>query len=90
SWTVTFPNEDPSCECALCGACKRAPMREASARGRTTVLVGDGASDVKAANVADVIFAKDDLAKWCTANGVPFSPFSRLTDVRLELARRRS
>jgi len=82
AWAVRFPNEDPSCECAQCGACKRAPIRRAKARGRTTVLVGDGASDVKAAVVADVVFAKGDLAAWCGENGVAFEAFSGLADVQ--------
>jgi 2-hydroxy-3-keto-5-methylthiopentenyl-1-phosphate phosphatase len=85
SWTVVFPNEATDCECAECGACKRAPIRKSRALGRTTVLVGDGASDVKGASVADVIFAKDDLAKWCESNGVAFEPFSSLADVQQRL-----
>jgi 2,3-diketo-5-methylthio-1-phosphopentane phosphatase len=85
SWTVVFPNEVTDCECAECGACKRAPIRRSHGLGRTTVLVGDGASDVKGAAVADVIFAKDDLAKWCTSNSVAFEPFSSLAQVQQRL-----
>lgn len=81
AWTVRFPNEVPSCECAECGACKRAPIRRAAARGRTTVLVGDGTSDVKAASTADVVFAKDHLAAFCEAERRDFQPFSSLADV---------
>ena len=50
-------------------------------RGQTTVLVGDGASDRKAALLADVVFAKDALASWCAAFGVAFTPFDTLADV---------
>ncbi len=85
SWTVRYPNEVGSCECAECGTCKREPIRQASSRGRTTVLVGDGTSDLKAASVADVVFAKADLAAWCEAEGVPFEPFSGLGDVERAL-----
>jgi 2-hydroxy-3-keto-5-methylthiopentenyl-1-phosphate phosphatase len=81
SGSVTFPNGDPSCECAGCGVCKRAPIREAKRRGRTTVLVGDGISDEKAASVADVVFAKGDLAEWCEREGLPFVRFTSLVDV---------
>ena len=87
SWCVRFPNEDPTCECAQCGACKRSPIRAASSRGRTTVLVGDGASDVKGATVADLVFAKGDLAAWCAAEGVAFEPFDDLTGVLAGLRR---
>jgi 2-hydroxy-3-keto-5-methylthiopentenyl-1-phosphate phosphatase len=85
SWTVRFPHEDLACECAECGACKRAPIRLAAAGGRTTVLVGDGASDVKAATVADLVFATGDLAAWCERNFVAFEPFERLADVHHRL-----
>jgi 2-hydroxy-3-keto-5-methylthiopentenyl-1-phosphate phosphatase len=90
SWTVVFPNEDTGCECAECGACKRAPIRKSRALGRTTVLVGDGASDVKGAAVADVIFAKDELAKWCTSNGVGYEPFASLAEVQQRLEQLRT
>lgn len=82
SWAVRFPHEVLDCDCAQCGACKRAPIRQARSRGRTTVLVGDGASDVKAAVVADVVFAKGELADWCGENGVAFEVFSSLADVQ--------
>ena len=85
NWAVLFPNEDLACECAECGACKRAPLRRARERGRSTVLVGDGASDVKAAPLADLVFAKGDLAAWCERNGVAFEPFSLLADVKRRL-----
>ncbi len=82
---LRFPNEDPECACALCGVCKQAPIRAARERGRTTVLVGDGASDRHAARAADVVFAKDPLASWCASSGVPFTPFDALDDVRRAL-----
>ncbi len=82
---VEFPNEDRCCPCSTCGTCKQAPIKHARHRGRTTVLVGDGASDRKAALLADVIFAKAGLAVWCARNGVSFVPFDTLGDVRRAL-----
>lgn len=78
---IAYPYADPSCACAECGTCKRAPLAAASRRGRTTVFVGDGNSDRRAAPLADVLFAKDALAAWCAASGVPYRPFSTLRDV---------
>jgi 2-hydroxy-3-keto-5-methylthiopentenyl-1-phosphate phosphatase len=49
------------------------------------VLVGDGTSDRKAAALADIVFAKDGLARWCAQFAVPFSPFACLDDVRTAL-----
>ncbi len=82
---LRFPNADETCPCAQCGTCKRRPIGEARARGLQTVLVGDGASDRRAAEVADIVFAKDGLAQWCATEHVNFVPFSCLDDVRLAL-----
>ncbi len=87
-WTtgaLVFPNEDRCCACSSCGTCKQAPIKDAKRQGRTTVLVGDGASDQKAALLADVLFAKDGLAQWCTRNDVAFRPFETLGDVHAGL-----
>ena len=87
-WTtgrLEFPHEDRCCACSSCGTCKQAPVKDASRRGRTTVLVGDGTSDRKAALLADLVFAKAGLARWCAANGVAFHPFDTLADVQVAL-----
>jgi 2-hydroxy-3-keto-5-methylthiopentenyl-1-phosphate phosphatase len=85
SGSLEFPNEDRCCACASCGTCKQAPIKDARRRGRSTVMVGDGTSDRKAALLADVIFAKGALASWCTVNAVPFFRFDTLADVRATL-----
>ena len=82
---LQFPNADAACVCAQCGTCKRRPIAQARARGLRTVLVGDGASDRRAAEVADLVFAKDGLAEWCVSEHVAFVPFTCLDDVRLAL-----
>jgi 2-hydroxy-3-keto-5-methylthiopentenyl-1-phosphate phosphatase len=82
TFTLRFPNEDRCCPCTTCGTCKQAPLKDARARGRRTVMVGDGASDRKAAVLADVLFAKDGLAFWCDDAGVTYEWFDCLDDVR--------
>ena len=82
---LQFPNEDRCCACASCGTCKQAPLKDARYRGRAAVLVGDGTSDRKAALLADVLFAKGSLARWCAANAVPFVAFETLADVHAAL-----
>ena len=82
---LEFPYEDRCCACSSCGTCKQAPIKDAKHRGLTTVLVGDGASDQKAALLADVLFAKDGLARWCDVAGVPYHPFTTLADVHAVL-----
>jgi 2-hydroxy-3-keto-5-methylthiopentenyl-1-phosphate phosphatase len=82
---LEFPHEDRCCACSSCGTCKQAPIKDARHRGRTTVMIGDGTSDYKAALLADVVFAKGPLAVWCERNGVPFHRFERLADVQAVL-----
>jgi 2-hydroxy-3-keto-5-methylthiopentenyl-1-phosphate phosphatase len=82
---LEFPNADRCCACSSCGTCKQAPIKDAKHRGRTTVLVGDGASDQKAALLVDMLFAKDGLARWCDRAGVAYHPFTTLADVHAVL-----
>jgi 2-hydroxy-3-keto-5-methylthiopentenyl-1-phosphate phosphatase len=78
---LVFPHEDRCCPCSTCGVCKQAPIKDARHRGLTTVLVGDGTSDYKAALLADVVFAKHELRSWCERNGVEHIGFEKLADV---------
>jgi 2-hydroxy-3-keto-5-methylthiopentenyl-1-phosphate phosphatase len=84
---LEFPNLDGCCPCSSCGTCKQAPIKDARRRGRTTVFVGDGISDRKAALLADALFAKGRLADWCEFSGVEHVPFDTLADVRSALCR---
>jgi 2-hydroxy-3-keto-5-methylthiopentenyl-1-phosphate phosphatase len=85
SGELQFPHEDRCCPCASCGVCKQAPIKDARYDGMTTVLIGDGASDRKAALLADLVFAKGALAHWCAQFGVVCRPFDTLADVHREL-----
>ena len=79
---LRFPHEDRCCPCSSCGVCKQAPIKDAQYRGRTTVLVGDGASDRKAALLADVVFAKGLAGRrGAPRSGSPCAPFETLDDV---------
>lgn len=82
---LAFPYEDRCCACATCGVCKQAPVKDAHRAGRTTVLVGDGTSDRKAALLADVVFAKATLADWCDWYDVPHHRFTALAEVHATL-----
>lgn len=82
---LRFPHEDRCCPCSSCGTCKQAPIKEAHRRGRRTMLIGDGASDRKAALLADLVFAKGALASWCDVFGVDHVEFATLADVHRAL-----
>ncbi len=80
---ITTPHA--SVECGYCGTCKTARVRELSGEGRKVVFVGDGLSDRCAAPNADMIFAKDILAKHLSEKKIPFIPFKTLRDVENHL-----
>jgi len=73
----SFPFADPRC------------MRSANAkarhllpyRGHRIVFAGDGHSDLDAALAADVVFAKDTLARELESRSVAFRPFDTLAPV---------
>ena len=82
---LVFPHEDRCCPCSTCGVCKQAPVKDASHAGLTTVLVGDGTSDRKAALLSDVVFAKGALARWCAMSDIAHVPFEALAEVHAVL-----
>lgn len=71
---MSFPFSHPSC--FVCGTCKRERVRLHQAAGRVVVFIGDGTSDRYGAAHADVVFAKDGLARLCRAEGWAFEPWS--------------
>ncbi len=83
--TLEFPHQDRCCPCSTCGVCKQAPIKDARHAGRTSVLIGDGTSDRKAALLADVVFAKGALSAWCACQQVAHRPFVTLADVHAAL-----
>ena len=73
----SFPHHDPAFpRSANAKANHLAPYRDC-----TIVYTGDGRSDLDAALVSDVVFAKDSLAKELAARSVPFRPFVTLQPV---------
>jgi 2-hydroxy-3-keto-5-methylthiopentenyl-1-phosphate phosphatase len=81
--TLTFLERDV---CARCGEpCKRVAL-PALARGRNIAYAGDGYSDRCGAAAADLVFARASLATYLRREGVAFTPFDDLYDVRAGLA----
>jgi 2-hydroxy-3-keto-5-methylthiopentenyl-1-phosphate phosphatase len=76
---MSFPFGHPSC--FVCGTCKRERVRLHQAAGRIVVFLGDGTSDRYAAAHADMVFAKGSLARICSAEGWPFTPWESFADV---------
>lgn len=76
---VDFPYHASGC--GKCANCKRSHMDASRTDGETVVYVGDGYSDRYAIKSADVIFARRDLAEYCTLEGIDFHPFETFYDV---------
>lgn len=72
-----FPFADPACP--RCAHCKARHLREIGER--TRIFVGDGLSDVCPSLIADVVFAKDSLAREMERRGLAFRAFACLEDV---------
>jgi 2,3-diketo-5-methylthio-1-phosphopentane phosphatase len=72
-----FPWRDPNCP--RCAHCKAQHLR--SVTDRVRVYVGDGLSDMCAAQVADIVFAKDRLATELSREEIFFQRYSTLDDV---------
>ncbi|PDT01685.1 phosphoserine phosphatase [Rhizobium chutanense] len=49
------------------------------------IFIGDGRSDFCVSGMADLVFAKDKLADYCTDHGIPFIGFADFTDLRSKL-----
>jgi 2-hydroxy-3-keto-5-methylthiopentenyl-1-phosphate phosphatase len=78
-WRVRFRDE---AVCAICGEpCKRSALGEAA-----FAYAGDGYSDRCVARAAARVFARDGLAAYLAAEGVPYERFEDLHDVVSALA----
>ena len=72
--------------CVECGrCCKRFDLRSRQRRGERLVYIGDGISDRCGARMADLVFARDDLARDLSGAGLPFVPFEDFLGVRERL-----
>ena len=73
-WRIRWRDD---AECPACGdLCKRRGLPEGP-----IVFVGDGYSDRCAALAAERVFARDSLAGYLEAEGIPFEGFDDLHDV---------
>jgi 2-hydroxy-3-keto-5-methylthiopentenyl-1-phosphate phosphatase len=78
--TPYFSGASESCTC-LCASCKRNVVLNHSKDEDILVFIGDGYSDFCAAEHCDIIFAKKNLAAYCTKNRIPFYNFKTFFDI---------
>ncbi len=78
---IWFPHGDSGCAVGS-GLCKCAVARSVNAgRGLSTVLIGDGRSDLCLARSADHVFAKGALRSYCEAESIIHTSFETFDDV---------
>jgi 2-hydroxy-3-keto-5-methylthiopentenyl-1-phosphate phosphatase len=78
---ISFPHADAMCTVGS-GVCKCAVARSINAgRGLSTILIGDGRSDMCLARSADYVFARGTLRRFCEAENIIHTPFETFGDV---------
>jgi len=76
---VSFPAANPLCQ--RCGTCKAGVVRSLHGRGYQVIYLGDGYSDRYPACFADLVFAKDTLARLCQEHSIHYEPFRSCIDI---------
>lgn len=88
---VLFPY--PAEGCDRCACCKRNIMLGCAGEGDIIAYIGEGYSDRCAVQYADIVFAKDDLQRYCQRENISYFPYKDFVDVTLRyrqlLARKR-
>lgn len=89
--SISYPFDDA--ECTRCACCKRNIILTKCGEDDIIVYIGEGYSDRCPAQYADVVFAKDELQKFCQRENISYFLYSSFDDVvdRLEelLAKKR-
>ncbi len=75
-----YPLATESCNC-LSASCKRNAILTQIPVDAIVVFIGDGYSDFCAAEHSDIIFAKNDLARFCVENKIPHYHYKSFFDV---------
>ncbi|MCL5268830.1 MAG: MtnX-like HAD-IB family phosphatase [Bacteroidetes bacterium] len=75
---IDFPYES---NCPKCANCKGQQILTRTGIDDLIVYIGNGFSDRCAVDYADIIFAKDELLRYCEANNITYFPFESFADV---------
>lgn len=68
-----------------CGNCKLKHFEEIKKTYRRALFIGDGLTDRCIAESADIVFAKDDLAKYCSETRIPYISYENFNDISKKL-----
>jgi 2-hydroxy-3-keto-5-methylthiopentenyl-1-phosphate phosphatase len=75
----SFPYDNPFC--LSCAHCKKIHLTKDKTENKLIVYVGDGRSDFCPARVSDIVFAKDNLARFMMREELPFIAYKNLGDI---------
>jgi 2-hydroxy-3-keto-5-methylthiopentenyl-1-phosphate phosphatase len=83
---VQWPHAcDEHCAMQGCGLCKPSLIRQLSERDDTLIVIGDSITDLQAAKLADVIFARDYLQQKCEELHISHIPFTTFHDITAQI-----
>jgi 2-hydroxy-3-keto-5-methylthiopentenyl-1-phosphate phosphatase len=85
-WRTAFPFFQQTCGHG-CATCKPAVMRLLNRTNAPALFVGDGLSDRYAAESANLVFAKNGLARYCQEQSIEHISYNNLEDVAAYLER---
>jgi len=83
-WQMQFPYFHESCGHG-CATCKPEVMRLLNPMNAPAIFIGDGLSDRYAVESADLVFAKNELARYCRANSITHTEYCNLVEVAMHL-----
>ena len=75
-----FPYANENCQC-MSAVCKRNVILSSTPDDSIVIYIGDGFSDFCAAEVSDIIFAKNTLAKYCSEKRIPHYTYKSFFDI---------
>lgn len=81
---IEFPHDDA--ECTRCACCKRNIIAAAAGDDDVVVYIGEGYSDRCPVRYADIVFAKDDLQRYCQEMNITYHLYRDFDDVTRRLA----
>ena len=76
--------------CGDCGFCKIEVIERFPKEKFTRILIGDSLTDLGAAKIADMVFARGDLIKYLEQEKISYIPFNNFYEVREQLVRKLS
>lgn len=82
---ITWPHAcDEHCS-NDCGMCKTRVMRKFPADQYYRIVIGDSVTDVEAAKLGDLVYARSHLAKHCEENNLPYVKYETFHDIKQHL-----